>query len=113
MNFKFFVVQVDSAYNVILGRTTLATLHAVTSVSHFKIKFLIPHGVGEVKGDLDIALRCYQHTLTSSGVGVRKQWQTMKSEVEPFTKRVTEPLALPTEKTGDMELIPGNSEKNS
>lgn len=64
-----------------------------------------------MKGDLDIARRCYQHALTSSGVGVSKQRQTMKSEVEPCTKGVTEPLALPTKETGDMELIPGNPKK--
>lgn len=52
---KFFVVQVDSAYNAILGRPTLAALQAVTSIPHFKIKFPTPNGIEEVKGDLDIA----------------------------------------------------------
>lgn len=42
VNVNFFVVQVDSSYNVILGRTTLAALHAITSTPHFKIKFPTP-----------------------------------------------------------------------
>lgn len=69
---KFFVVKVDSAYNGILGRPTLASLQAITSIPHFKLKFLTPNGVGEVKGDLDIAKRCYRNTLVSSAVGVSK-----------------------------------------
>lgn len=51
IDIKFFVVQVDSTYNVILGRTTLAALQAVTSIPHFKMKFPTPNGVEEVKGD--------------------------------------------------------------
>lgn len=65
---KFFVVQVDYAYNVVLGWTTLTALHALT----FKVKFLSPYGVWEVKGDQDICHKCYRHTLTSSSVGVSK-----------------------------------------
>lgn len=111
VNVKFFVVQVDSAYNVILGRTTLATFHAVTSIPHFKIKFPTSNRVGEVKGDLDIARRCYCNTLISSGVGVSKQRQTLKIEVEPFIEGATEPLAHPTKVIEDVELVPGNSAK--
>lgn len=66
---KFFVVQVDSAYNTILGWTTLAVL---MFIPHFKIKFSTPKGVDEVKGDPNIARQCYCNTLISSGVGVSK-----------------------------------------
>lgn len=111
VNVKFFVVQVDSTYNAILGRTTLAVLHAVTFIPQFKIKFSTPNGVDEVKRDWDIAQRCYRNTLISSGIGVSKQRQTMKVEVEPFAERAIEPLALPAEETEDVELILGNSIK--
>lgn len=50
IDIKFFVVQVDSAYITILGQTTLVTLQAVTSMPHFKIKFPMLNGIGEVKG---------------------------------------------------------------
>lgn len=65
---NLFMVQVDYAYNVILGWTTLTALHVVT----FKMKFLSPYGVWEVKGDQDISQKCYRHTLASSSVGVSK-----------------------------------------
>lgn len=45
---RFFMVHVDSSYNAILGRPTLTTLQAVTSIPHFKIKFPMPNRVSEV-----------------------------------------------------------------
>lgn len=111
MNIKFFVVQVNSAYNAILGQTMLVALYVVTSVPHFKIKFPTPHVIDEVKRDLDIAQRFYWHTLTSSTIGVSKQRQAMKIEVELFIERATEPLAFPGKETEDVELFPRNKEK--
>ncbi|KAL0453269.1 UNVERIFIED_CONTAM: hypothetical protein Slati_1305000 [Sesamum latifolium] len=48
---KFLVVDVPSAYNVILGRPTLNTFQAVVSTYHIKIKFPTLGGVGEVQED--------------------------------------------------------------
>ncbi|KAL0456491.1 UNVERIFIED_CONTAM: hypothetical protein Slati_0988300 [Sesamum latifolium] len=48
---KFLVVDVLSAYNVILGRPTLNAFQDVISMYHMKIKFPTPGGVGEVQGD--------------------------------------------------------------
>ncbi|KAL0394375.1 UNVERIFIED_CONTAM: hypothetical protein Slati_4403700 [Sesamum latifolium] len=49
---KFLVVDVPSAYNVILGRPTLNTFQAVISTYHMKIKFLTPGGVEKYKAIL-------------------------------------------------------------
>ncbi|KAL0416238.1 UNVERIFIED_CONTAM: hypothetical protein Slati_3455700 [Sesamum latifolium] len=56
---KFLVVDVPSAYNVILGRPTLNTFQAVVSTYHMKIKFSTPGGVGEVQGDPLQSRECY------------------------------------------------------
>ncbi|KAL0356325.1 UNVERIFIED_CONTAM: hypothetical protein Sradi_4079400 [Sesamum radiatum] len=45
---KFLVVDVPSAYNVILGRPTLSAFETVISMYHMKIKFSTPERVGEV-----------------------------------------------------------------
>ncbi|KAL0448611.1 UNVERIFIED_CONTAM: hypothetical protein Slati_1417500 [Sesamum latifolium] len=55
---KFLVVDVPSAYNVILGRSTLNTFQAVISMYHMKIKFPTPGGIGEVQGDPLQSRRC-------------------------------------------------------
>lgn len=52
---KFHVVNAASSYNVILGRTMLSTLKAVTSIPHLKMKFPMKFRVGEVIGDQAIA----------------------------------------------------------
>ncbi|KAL0439541.1 UNVERIFIED_CONTAM: hypothetical protein Slati_2437100 [Sesamum latifolium] len=56
---KFIVVDVPSAYNVILGRPTLNTFQAVVSTYHMKIKFPTPGGMGEVQGDPLQSKKCY------------------------------------------------------
>ncbi|KAL0426451.1 UNVERIFIED_CONTAM: hypothetical protein Slati_2819900 [Sesamum latifolium] len=56
---KFLVVDVPSAYNVILGRPTLNTFQTVISTYHMKIKFPTPGGMGEVQGDPLQSRRCY------------------------------------------------------
>ncbi|KAL0458658.1 UNVERIFIED_CONTAM: hypothetical protein Slati_0493000 [Sesamum latifolium] len=56
---KFLVVDVPSAYNVILGRPTLNTFQAVVSTYHMKIKFPTLGGVGEVQGDPLQSRECY------------------------------------------------------
>ncbi|KAL0386097.1 UNVERIFIED_CONTAM: hypothetical protein Sradi_3004000 [Sesamum radiatum] len=48
---KFLVLDVPSAYNVILERPTLNAFQAIISMYHMKIKFSTPGGVGEIQGD--------------------------------------------------------------
>ncbi|KAL0373512.1 UNVERIFIED_CONTAM: hypothetical protein Sradi_3266900 [Sesamum radiatum] len=44
---KFLVVDIPSAYNVILGRPTLNAFRAIISTYHMKIKFSVVGGVGK------------------------------------------------------------------
>ncbi|XP_074346268.1 uncharacterized protein LOC141685042 [Apium graveolens] len=48
---KFYVVQIESLYNAILGRSFLSTFEAVESIPHLKLKFPTEKGVGEMMGD--------------------------------------------------------------
>ncbi|KAL0285976.1 UNVERIFIED_CONTAM: hypothetical protein Sradi_7159300 [Sesamum radiatum] len=56
---EFLVVDVPSAYNVILGRPTLNAFQAVISIYHMKIKFPTLGGVGKVQGDHLQSRKCY------------------------------------------------------
>ncbi|KAL0456119.1 UNVERIFIED_CONTAM: hypothetical protein Slati_0951100 [Sesamum latifolium] len=56
---KFLMVDVPSAYNVILGRPTLNAFQAVISTYQTKIKFPTPSGVGKVQGDPLQSRKCY------------------------------------------------------
>ncbi|KAL0431898.1 UNVERIFIED_CONTAM: hypothetical protein Sradi_0815800 [Sesamum radiatum] len=70
---KFLVVDVPSAYNVILGRPMLNTFQAVVSTYHMKIKFPAPGGVGEVQGDPLQSRRCYVEAVRKDKSGM---WTT-------------------------------------
>ena len=48
---NFFIINCPSSYNVILGRTTLNRLKAVTSTYCLKVKFPTSHGIEEICGD--------------------------------------------------------------
>ena len=61
----FLIVDCPSSYNVILGQPTLNCLKAVTSTYCLKVKFLTPHGIGEIIGDQLLARECYKAVLTS------------------------------------------------
>ncbi|XP_074327950.1 uncharacterized protein LOC141665865 [Apium graveolens] len=56
---KFYVINTPSSYNGIIGRSALTRIQAITSISHLKIKFPTPTRIGEVKGDYEVAERCY------------------------------------------------------
>ena len=55
----FLVVDCSSAYNAILGRLTLNSWKAVTSIYHLMIKFPTDYGMGELRGDQVVACECY------------------------------------------------------
>jgi hypothetical protein len=63
---KFLIVDRVSAYNAIIGRTTLNDLKAVTSTPQLSMKFPTEEGVGVVKGDQKEARRCYNLSLKST-----------------------------------------------
>ncbi|RWW04818.1 hypothetical protein BHE74_00047772 [Ensete ventricosum] len=48
---SFMVVELPSAYNMIIDRSTLNKLRAIVSTYHRNIKFPTNVGVGEVKSD--------------------------------------------------------------
>jgi len=58
------VVEVPSAYNIILGRSGLNALWAVPSTYHILLKFPTATRVGEVRGDLRSARSATWHPST-------------------------------------------------
>ena len=58
-NMTFLVVNCSSAYNAILGRTTLNSWKAVTSTYHLMIKFPTNYGVGKLRGNQVATRECY------------------------------------------------------
>ncbi|KAL0374055.1 UNVERIFIED_CONTAM: hypothetical protein Sradi_3321200 [Sesamum radiatum] len=62
---RFLVVDMPSAYNLILRRPALDTFQAVISTYHRKLKFSVGDNKGEVKGDHYTTWKCYIETIKS------------------------------------------------
>ena len=66
---NFLVIKAVSSYNAILGRTGISAFQAVASTYHLKIKFPSRNGVGQEKGDQQMARSCYIAALRPDGIG--------------------------------------------
>ena len=56
---NFLVVDCSSSYIANIGRTTLNSWKAVTSIYHLSVKFPTDYGIGQVQGDQLAARECY------------------------------------------------------
>ncbi|XP_026458692.1 uncharacterized protein LOC113359239 [Papaver somniferum] len=59
------VVDIDSPYNMLLGRPWVHAIKAVESTLHQCIRFPIPSGIGEIKGDVADAKHCNEMDVKS------------------------------------------------
>ncbi|XP_074374533.1 uncharacterized protein LOC141714939 [Apium graveolens] len=92
---KFYVISAASSYNMILGRPTITKLWAIPSTIHLKLKFPIPGGIGELKGDRSISGRCYGQALVMAETDPENRKKAMaltkgqsrKKHHEHFSKR--------------------------
>ncbi|KAL0457060.1 UNVERIFIED_CONTAM: hypothetical protein Slati_1045200 [Sesamum latifolium] len=118
---KFLVVDVPSAYNVILGRPTLNTFQVVISTYHMKIKFPTPGGIGEVQGDPLQSRRCYVDVVrrgekrggddTQDKVPPSKKGKAPEEKISEATE--TPAKVQPAEELLNIEIMPGNPNKTT
>ena len=81
-NVNFLVIDCLSLYNAIIGRPTLNSWKAITSIYHLLIKFPTEHGVGQVQGDQLAARECYLAMLAMD-----EQVQTMNIEEKRIVQK--------------------------
>ena len=65
---RFLIVDAPSAYNMLLGRSSLNALKAIPSAYHMMIKFPTTSGVGMVRGDQRVARECYSASMNKKTV---------------------------------------------
>ena len=92
----FLIVDCPSSYNVILGRSTLNWLKAVTSTYCLKVKFPTSNGIWQICGDQLLARECYQAVLASK---------------ENHAWMVEEESKKPTQELEDVCLVEGDVTK--
>ncbi|KAL0406077.1 UNVERIFIED_CONTAM: hypothetical protein Slati_3921600 [Sesamum latifolium] len=116
---KFRLVDIPSAYNVILGRPTLNIFREIISTYHMKIKFLVVGEVGEAQADMLEARKCYVEVINR---GKKRVLEEASGEENP-SKRGKDPTPRLELKEEDpvavqlvdelltIELIPGDPDK--
>ncbi|GAV83113.1 hypothetical protein CFOL_v3_26564 [Cephalotus follicularis] len=63
----FLVVDTPSPYNAIIGRPGLNLMEAIVSTRHLLMKFPTRFGVGEARGDQQMARQCYKTVVADRG----------------------------------------------
>ena len=59
----FLVIDQPLAFNAVLGRPSLRELRVIISIHHLLMKFPMPQGAGEVKGDQQELRQCYHQAV--------------------------------------------------
>ncbi|KAL0445884.1 UNVERIFIED_CONTAM: hypothetical protein Slati_1716300 [Sesamum latifolium] len=102
---KFLVVDIPSAYNVILGRPTLNAFWAIISTYHMKIKFPVVGGV--CRGYQRGKKRILEEALGEENSNKRGKDSMPRPEIKEEA-----PVAVqPVEELLTVELIPGDPDK--
>ncbi|KAL0443946.1 UNVERIFIED_CONTAM: hypothetical protein Slati_2117300 [Sesamum latifolium] len=86
-----FLVDIPSAYNVILGHPTFNAFLTIISTYHMKIKFLVVGGVGETQADVIQARKCYVEAIKRG----KKRMLEEASGEENSNKRGKDPMRRP------------------
>nr|XP_025685028.1 uncharacterized protein LOC112785819 [Arachis hypogaea] len=69
LSIDFIVVDVGSAYNALIDRTTLNRLGSVVSTPHLCMKFPASERIATIRGDQKLAKKCYNESLNLRGKG--------------------------------------------
>ena len=60
---RFLIVDAPSAYNMLLGRSSLNAIRAIPFAYHMVIKFPTTNGVRMVRGNQRVARECYSTSM--------------------------------------------------
>ncbi|KAL0433793.1 UNVERIFIED_CONTAM: Pro-Pol polyprotein [Sesamum latifolium] len=116
---KFLVVDIPSAYNVILGRPTFNAFRAIISMYHMKINFSVVGGVGEAQANIFQARKCYVEAIKRGKKRILEEVSGEENSNKrgkdsmPRTELKEEApvIVQPVEELLIVELIPGDPDK--
>ncbi|GAV80976.1 hypothetical protein CFOL_v3_24435 [Cephalotus follicularis] len=104
----FLVMDTPNPYNAIVGRPYLNLLEAIVSMRHLVMKFPTRFGVGEVRGDQQLARQCYKTAVMDKGNEKALSIENVEliRDVEPERPQpVEEVLQVPLEEGDEKKII--------
>lgn len=110
---KFHIINVTSSYNAILGCTKIASLKAITSITHLKMKFPTDFGVGEVCGYQRTSRQCYMGNVVPKRHSAKGLEVNQVIQIDP-RKIIEVPTSICCERNEAIEkilLFDDNTEK--
>ncbi|XP_015955443.1 uncharacterized protein LOC107479859 [Arachis duranensis] len=101
LSIDYIVVNVSSAYNTLIGQTTLNQLTAMVSTPYLCMKFPTTEGITTIKGDQKLARRYYNESLNLKGDPRKKETNTIeiggiqaREELRPQPEDETEEVQI-------------------
>ncbi|XP_026451951.1 uncharacterized protein LOC113352335 [Papaver somniferum] len=76
------VIDIESPYNMLLGRPRVHAIKSVASTLHQCIRFPVPSGIGEIKGDVKGANTCNRIDVRNYEGRARKRKDRWRKEKE-------------------------------
>ncbi|XP_072066835.1 uncharacterized protein [Arachis hypogaea] len=99
LSIEFIIVDVASAYNALIGKTTLNRLGTVVYTPHICMKLPTPEGIDTIRGDQKLARKCYNESLNLRGKGkevntIELKGVRVKEELRPQPGGKTEEVQI-------------------
>lgn len=81
---NYYIIDIASSYNVIIGRPTLFFFGAIISAPHMKVKFPTAMGPGSLVSDIQASKMCYSASISLAQTNPRKRklYGEQKQKVE-------------------------------
>ncbi|GAV71999.1 hypothetical protein CFOL_v3_15488 [Cephalotus follicularis] len=103
----FMVVDTPSPYNAIIGRPGLNLMEAIVSTRYLLMKFPTRFGVGEARGDQQVARQCYKTAILEKGKDKVLPIANveLRGDVEPERPQPVEDVIQVPLAEGDTEIV--------
>ncbi|GAV74303.1 hypothetical protein CFOL_v3_17783 [Cephalotus follicularis] len=101
------VVDTPSPYNAIIGRPGINLMEAIVSTRHLLMKFPTRFGVGEARGDQQVARQCYKTAILDKGKDKVLPIANveLRGDVEPERPQPVEDMIQVPREEGNFERV--------
>ena len=105
---RYYIIDIASSYNVIIGRPTLFYLGAIISTPHMKVKFPTGEGPGELVSDRWASRSCYSASISLAQTHPKKRKNYGEPKRDPGLRNSLKDARTDTDKILMIDGFPKN-----